>query len=179
MESEKIQSLLASLDPDYRLFVESDFIETTASEFGSISNFTPRQQEILENALFFYLLTILDEESVVLFISRNCDLPVEETKLLWLGIEKVIPTEVLAMLRNSREQAISASEEAAQLLEEIKQTETDLASLHSVRTMPQDMAAIRPGSDVVYQSSQAEILQQPKPPFVVPETPRWESDTKQ
>lgn len=179
MESEKIQSLLAALDPDYRLFLESDFVETTANEFGSISNFTPRQQEVLENALFFYLLAVLDEDTVVGFISRNCDLPLEASKILWLGIEKVIPVEVSEMLRNSREQAIIASEEAAQLLDEIRKTETDLASLHSVRTMPQDMAAIRPGSDVVYQSSQAEILQPPKPPFVVPEAPRWESDTKQ
>ncbi len=62
------------------------------------------------------------------------------------------------------------------LASEISAAEHDLASLHSVRTMSHDMAAIKPGSDVIYQSSQADILRTPTLPTPPPaETPRWET----
>jgi hypothetical protein len=63
---------------------------------------------------------------------------------------------------------------------EISEVENDLAAIQTVRTMSHDMAAIRPGSDVVYQSSQADILRAPEPVVTppVPETPRWDTDTR-
>ena len=72
------------------------------------------------------------------------------------------------------------------LASEISATENDLASLQTVRTMSHDMAAIKPGSDVVYQSSsQADILRTPdvgELPNVAsatPEATRWDTDTRQ
>jgi hypothetical protein len=64
------------------------------------------------------------------------------------------------------------------LASEISQTEKSLESLQTVRTMPHDMATIKPGSDVVYQSSQADILRTPTPaaPATAPEAPRWETE---
>lgn len=67
---------------------------------------------------------------------------------------------------------------------EISQTEKEIATLQTVRTMPHDMAAIKPGSDTVYQSSQADILTRnsgevPNIASAVPEAPRWDTDTKQ
>ena len=64
---------------------------------------------------------------------------------------------------------------------EISNAEKELASLQTVRTMSHDMAAIKPGSDVVYQSSQADILatQPPAATPLPPQPPRWETDNKQ
>ncbi|MEK7462054.1 MAG: hypothetical protein AAB618_00560 [Patescibacteria group bacterium] len=74
---------------------------------------------------------------------------------------------------------------AQNIFSEISTAENELASLQTVRTMSHDMAAIKPGSDVVYQaSSQADILQ--KEDLIVhaeavsaaPPSPQWDSETK-
>ena len=71
----------------------------------------------------------------------------------------------------------------ASLASEITTTEKELASIQTVRTMSHDMAAIKPGSDVVYQSSQADILaknEAPLPPITAtaPDVTRWDTDTR-
>ena len=68
------------------------------------------------------------------------------------------------------------------LTSEISAAEKELASLQTVRTMSHDMSAIKPGSDVVYQSNQADILARyniPQPEVVSPpaEPPRWDTDS--
>ncbi len=52
-----------------------------------------------------------------------------------------------------------------------------------IRTMPQDMAAIRPGSEVVYQSSQIDLLSRgqgevPDVASAASPAPRWDTDTR-
>ncbi len=65
---------------------------------------------------------------------------------------------------------------------EIIKTQIESVPLQPVRTMSHDMAEIRPGSDVVYQSSQADILAhynntQPEVAPPPAEPPRWETDS--
>jgi hypothetical protein len=68
------------------------------------------------------------------------------------------------------------------LASEIATAEHELVALQTVRTMSQDMSAIKPGSDVVYQSNQEDILARyniPQPEVVSAgtEPPRWDSDS--
>jgi hypothetical protein len=110
---------------------------------------------------------------------------IDETvrNLAQLGILDAL--QFLAEVKTSLSQSVTAPIVSQQptsqsLASEISAAEHDLASLHTVRTMSHDMAAIKPGSDVVYQSSQADILRAPAPIVTppAPEAPRWDTDTK-
>jgi hypothetical protein len=63
---------------------------------------------------------------------------------------------------------------------EIAKAEQDFAALPNIHTKPLETVEVRPVSDVVYQSSQADILQRPAPVVnnLVPHTPRWDTDTQ-
>ncbi len=93
----------------------------------------------------------------------------------------------LADLQEQVNQIVSVKTETQtekkELASEIIETEKELASIQTVRTMPHDMAAIKPGSDVVYQSSQADILSKgeggvPSVASAAPQATRWDTDTR-
>ncbi len=91
---------------------------------------------------------------------------------------------IVEVQNNLQSTPIQAAPQNATLTSDIRQVEKELETLQTVRTMPHDMAAIKPGSDVVYQSRQADILErglvQEVPPVNIPPTaPRWDTDTKQ
>jgi hypothetical protein len=69
--------------------------------------------------------------------------------------------------------------------EEIAETEKEIASLQTVRTMPHDMEVAQghpvmraPATETTYQSSQADILQPTPTVPAPPETPRWDTESK-
>jgi hypothetical protein len=72
------------------------------------------------------------------------------------------------------------------LSSEIYTVEQEIVALNMVRTMAHDMDEAKghpviktPASEVVYQSSQEDILQPAAPAPVVNETPRWDTETRQ
>lgn len=182
MSEEIIDKIIQNLSPEYRIFIESDFAETAAREFGNQIGFAGRQFEILENAILLYLLAIINDNEVVAFISNNCNLPTSEVSVLWTGIKTIIPGEVKGTLATTYKHQLTNNLSSDTLVNEIRKTELELNSLQTVRTMSHDMAAIKPGSDVVYQaSSQADILDRSVEVredvvSVAPQATRWDSE---
>ncbi len=180
MPNNPIDILWQSLTPEYRLFLESDFTEVTALEFGTAAGLSGRDLEILENSIIFYLLAITDTRATIGFIHRNCNLSEVDCEYLWMAIEKSIPQNVKEAIANSTLKTFLVSSTTNSLASEISAVEQDLAALKNVSTKPLETVEVRPVSDVVYQSSQADILQKPAPVVnnLVPPTPRWDTDTQ-
>ncbi|MBP6924533.1 MAG: hypothetical protein KBC62_03905 [Candidatus Pacebacteria bacterium] len=172
MPQEIITTRLAGLSPQYRSFIESDFITEVATSFGEASLFNERQTEILENALTFYLLFLMSEEETASFISRNCDMSLLDANILLSGILGTLPEGIDAMVRTQFLQMGSAP--TAILASEIAETEKAFENIQGIRTMAADMREAQ-NQVPTYQSNQADIITPDIPP--PPNNgPRWETD---
>lgn len=168
------------LPQQYRDFIYSGFATEAAITLGSAENFSPEQIKIFESSILLYLLFFIDKNDIV-EILVNEKVPEKAAAGLVFALESGLPD--FAKQSNAD---LSDTKDAIGLASEISAAEHDLASLQTVRTMSHDMAAIKPGSDVVYQSSsQADILRTPdmgELPNVASATPtasRWDTDTRQ
>ena len=178
-----ITDRITGLGPDYRTFVESDFIEDVATNFAGTLNLTARQVEVIENAIVMYFLLIFSSEEAAGFLSRNLDLGPDQAEGLWLAIQSTMPDGLVAMIDATKQLANEASEsEIDSLRSEIAETEEALWSLQGIRTMASDIqaspnpptAAVVPPEEQVHSSTQADIL----PNGNTMPTPRWESEVK-
>lgn len=183
MIEELITNRIETLGPEYREFVESEFVVEAAATFADALQLTGRQIEVLENAILLYLLLIFTQEETIDFIARNCDLAHSEATTLWFGIVSTLPEGVvfdLEVLRGSVE-APAPLDSTPALATEIAETEQAIWALPSIRTMADDMqaspnpptAAVVPPEEQVYSSTQADIL----PNGNTMPTPRWESES--
>jgi hypothetical protein len=167
-----VENQIAILGPEYRDFVEGSFIGIAAGTFGDQLSFSPHQTDILENAIFLFMVLILDREEAIEFISNNCGLPPAETELIWTAIESSLPEGMLPMITGARQklqaQVPSNTQPPSQnLAHEIEEAEHELASIQGIRTMATDMRStgqFPPMGEVVHSSSQADILPTPSGP---------------
>lgn len=177
-----ITDRIVGLGPEYRSFVESDFIEEAAFNFAASLNLTGRRVEVLENAIIMYFLLIFSSDEAAGFLSRNLDLGPNEATEMWLAIQSTMPEGLVATIESTRQLANDAAPETNNdsLSSEIAETEKALWALPNIRTMADDMqaspnpptsAAVLP-EEQVHSSSQADIL----PNGNTMPTPRWESD---
>jgi hypothetical protein len=167
-----IETRLSILSPDYRAFVESDFIEMMAISFGEVHSFNSNQLSVLENAITLYLLFIFSKEETIKFISDSCKIPLPDAQGLFAAVELTLPAEVRPLITESY-RLIQGNKEPNPLANEIAETEQVFASLQGIRTMAGDIHSIK--DDVpVHTSSQAELLNR----NLAPETPpnRWDTD---
>lgn len=178
MPKDIIENRMLQITAEYRLFIESDFIETAVAEFSQSIGLSGRALEVLENALTIYLLAILDHDQTVLFISRHCDLLPSDSEILWTALELVIPEQIKKNI-----EVLQKTQNVTVLQAEISAAEHDLASLQNVRTMSHDMEVAQghpimpaPVTETTYQSSQADILRPPVAAPTVNETPRWDTE---
>lgn len=170
---EKFISAYQAADQTVKNFIDSDaigiFIDTLISN-GLIS---PEQKQSLMVLVSNFYLGIITTNMF-------------DASLVHMGLSfensHHVHTYVISFLKQNGfvGEVSSGSLEEKNLQSEIQTAEREFASLHTVRTMPQDMAAIKPGSDTVYQSSQADILNQSAAPIPISEEPpRWDTETKQ
>lgn len=174
MPEDIIENRIAQLSPDYKAFIESDFIGEAASTFSEASGFSERQTEILENALTFYLLFFLSEADAIAFISRNCDLSLDDADLLFKGIKSTFPEGVDALVRSQYSQVQSAPTE--KLASEIAETERAIENLQGIRTMAGDMREAQTHHTPTYQSSQSDLIRSGTPTPPPQNGPQWETD---
>lgn len=174
MPQEIITSRLSQLSPQYRSFIESDFVSDITTTFGEASGFNERQTEILENALTFYLLFFMSETDTVSFISRNCDISPSDAGVLFSGILASLPEGIDTMVRAQFSQMETAPE--AGLASEIAQTERDFENLQGIRTMAADMREAQTHHVPTYQSNQSDLIQSGTPTPPPQNGPRWETD---
>lgn len=165
---------MGELPRQYRDFIYSGFATEAANVLGTAEDLSPEQVKIFESLILLYLLFFIKKDDIT-EILINEGLSAKSASGLLFALEGSLPS-----FAKQNNEIYSELEVLYDLENEISAAEHDLASLHSVRTMSHDMAAIRPGSDVVYQSSQADILRAPAPIVTpsAPEAPRWDTDTK-
>lgn len=101
------------------------------------------------------------------------------TEMKQLELELEIKKFLLPL--SSPEGTLSGIPPNENLKSEIAETEKEIASLQTVRTMLHDMEVAQGGSgpslvETTYQSSQADILRQTPAAPVVTETPRWDTE---
>lgn len=186
MIEEFITSRISVLGPDYRAFVESEYVTEAAATFAAAEGFTGRQLEVLENAILLYLLLIFSAEETVDFIAKNCDMAPSEAILFWFGITSTLPEGMETAIEVARASVNTAAREApaeiTPLANEIAETEQALWSLSGIHTMADDMKASGQTAmsapvateEHVHSSSQADILPNGN---TLPE-PRWESEVE-
>ena len=177
MIEELITNRITALGPEYRVFIESDFVVEAAHTFADTLQLTGRQVEVLENAILLYLLLIFTQEETIEFIARNCDLAHSEATTLWFGIASALPEGValnLETVRNSIDKS-QAPTSTPNLASEIAETEKSLESLQGIRTMAADMHAVAPGShtEQTHRSTQEEIL---TPKAAIGGEQRWDTE---
>lgn len=184
MIEELITHRIAALGPDYREFVESDYVPEAAAAFGDAEGLIGRRVEVLENAILLYLLLIFSSEETINFIARNCDMAPSEAASLWVGITSTLPEGMAAAIEFARTslETGAGTASATPLATEIAEAEQALWSLPHIRTMADDMkaspnppteAAVLP-EEHVHSSSQVDILPNGN---TLPE-PRWESEVE-
>jgi hypothetical protein len=178
MTDPDIQQRINELPRQYREFIYSGFATEAAAVLGTAEDLTPQQVKIFESLILLYLLFFVDKNNIIEILIKEGIAEKAATGLVW-GLEKSLPD----FAKQTEQSFENEDEEALSNLEtEIAEAELDLVTLQTVRTMSQDMSAIKPGSDVVYQSNQADILARyniPQPEVVSPPTepPRWGTDS--
>ena len=172
-----IEERLAGLNPEYRLFVESDFAETVAETLGEYHGFNERQLDVLENAITLYLLFFLNSEESVTFLGIHCDLDLESATSLFYAIKASLPEGLEGMIETSFATFNTIS--ADTFTEEIAETEKMYASIQGLRTMAGDAKEVQTHEEPVYQSSQSSLLRPttpPTPPAPHSSIPRWDTE---
>jgi hypothetical protein len=170
-----IKQRMEALPRQYREFIYSGFATEAANILGSAEDLRPEQVKVFESSILLYLLFFIKKGDIVEILVNEGVSEKAVTGLVY-ALEESLPS-----FAKQNDVTLSEEESMDELENEIFAAEHALEALQNVRTMPHDMASIRPGSDVVYQSNQADILRpvEPQPTPAPPEPPRWESDTKQ
>lgn len=103
MNDSTIEQRLSQLEPEYRTFVESDFVPTTAVTLGTTEGFSDHQQDVLENAILLYLLFFVTQEELTQFISSECNTPLATATDITGGIIASLPPGFSEMQRTAYE----------------------------------------------------------------------------
>jgi hypothetical protein len=181
MENNIIEKRISELTPEYRLFVESDFVENAAALFSESVKLSGRNIEILENAFFFYLLSLFNEKEASEFISSQCGIPPFISEGVMFAFTASLAGGLNDLIKSDYNSLFSLSSDSVNLASDIKETEKALQGLTYMRTMSHDMEVAQEVSgpslvDTTYQSNQADILRPPVAAPTVNETPRWDTE---
>lgn len=170
---EKFQSAYQAATPELKALVDSETIPMCVD-----TSLRRRQGERLQSAATVQL-------SHLMIGAQTIDATVNSLKQLGISDALQFIVEIQNCTQQpSQTQPKPVENQANAIRKEVPHSTHDSSPLQNVRTMPHDMAAIKPGSDIVYQSSQADILTRnggevPNIASAVPEAPRWDTDTKQ
>ena len=169
---EQFQSAYQAATPEIKALVDSETIPTCVE-----SSLKRRQGEHLQSAA-------TAQVSHLMIGAQTIDATANSLKQL--GISDAL--QFIVEVQNCTQQPLQTQPETignkvAPTQKEAPRSATDITSLQTVRTMSHDMAAIKPGSDVVYQSSQEDILVRdrgdvPNVASAAPAAPRWDTDTR-
>lgn len=183
MDNNIVEKRIAELTPEYRDFIESSFVENAAALFAESVKLTGRNIEILENAFFFYLLSLFNEKEASEFISSQCGIPPSTAEGVMFAFTASLAGGLNDLITSDYNALFSASSDSVNLASDIKETEKAIEGLTHMRTMAGDMEEAKghsamqtPAAETTYQSSQADILQPTPATPVVNEPPRWDSE---
>lgn len=169
MNDQLINQRLSSLDPEYRSFVESEFVTNVAQVFAEELGVTGRSVEVLENTFFLYLLSLLTFENAAGFIRNGCNISEEDAEDILYAFEAGLPENLPKLLREEHEKMFPETPQS--LASEIEEAEKTLDSIEGIRTMAGDMAIAKEHSVPVYQSSQDQLLARQSMPTPIPTEP--------
>lgn len=184
MDNQLLEKRIAELSPLYRDFVESGFVENAAVLFADSENLSGRNVDVLENAFFFYLLSLLNEQETATFIGTECRLPQSKAENLLFAFTTSLPKDLNEHIKNEYIKLHQETAVAPSLTLEIAETERAFEELHHIRTMAHDMneARVHPITpqmmpEVTHRSSQDDILSNPQATLKTnPSTPRWDTE---
>ncbi|MBY0309707.1 hypothetical protein K2Q16_00990 [Patescibacteria group bacterium] len=159
-------------DPAYRDYILSGDTTDLAIILGSTHNLDEQAVGVLENAIDLYLLWLLDATGLATFISRQCDLSLDDAAVLVAAIDLALPEDVLQA--HAHPEAMLQAAPSPTIATEIAATEAALAHISTVRTMARDMEDLKsqaPQDNAIYKSSQDTI----RPDSTQADTSRWGS----
>ena len=174
------------LNPDYAKLIKSDFADKAAERFRDILKLNPSQTAALSNGISLYLLAFISLDELVTFISRECELSVDESTLVASAILSALPEDfdtqhqaALGELRPTEspiEPPTTTTTPVStpvptpaptpvpkppvvqpEISKEIAETESALKAIPHIRTMARDIDANKDNTPT-YSSSQDSIL---------------------
>lgn len=101
MIDEEVQKRIISFTPEYKDFVQSDFIPSTAAVFADGYNFDITQRKMLEDRLALYLLLYINKEELIETINKDC------------GVERETATAIVADIFDNLPNSLTESIELA------------------------------------------------------------------
>lgn len=147
------KNYIALLTPDYRAFLNSSFLHDLAGTFGDAHDFNPNQIEKFKEELLLFALFIYSESEFAERLSTEFDLDTAEARILTTALLQTFPDNY-SRLHSQVIDALAAEEEvqteppkaavAANLSNEIAETEAVLNTVKPIRTMSDDMEVSRP-----------------------------------
>lgn len=179
-----IEQRLNELNPQYRAFIESDFIDQITQTFSEANDFNEQKSDVLVNAITLYLLFFLKEEETVSFIANNCGLDVRSASDLFEAMKLSLPEGMSGMVKQTK-LSLEAVSVGDSLDSEIAKTEKEFAALPTqgmgMRTMADDMRTAQstipttPSAptyqpiyptppEIIHTSNQSDIFPAPPPP---------------
>lgn len=170
------------LNPDYAKLIKSDFADKAAERFRDILKLNPSQTAALSNGISLYLLVFISLDELVTFISRECELSVDESTLVASAILSALPEDfdtqhqaALGELRPTESPTEPPTTTTTpvptpattpvpkppvvqpEISKEIAETESALKAIPHIRTMARDIDANKDNTPT-YSSSQDSIL---------------------
>lgn len=158
------------LPESYRSFITGDFVEQAIKTFGTSLDFTESDKLNLKNGLIFRLLFIFDKNDFIEYMTTSTNFSVAEITPVIEVLLKSMPD----FTENSIYQQ-ARKEDVSTLSEELNEMEETLKTLHSIRTMDEDMDAAKQ-EDRVHKSSQDAIFSKQTKLPQHSDTPRWETE---
>ncbi|MEY2665391.1 MAG: hypothetical protein RLZZ480_496 [Candidatus Parcubacteria bacterium] len=197
MTAQVIQHRLQQLDPEYRAFVEDDFIEGVSEALAEPLGISGRSLEVLQNSFYLYLLFFFDKTTAVKFINTNCNLSEGDAFEIFSAFEASLPEELQVMVP-AEYRKLNPPETSEELSAEFVEVEQAFQQLQGIRTMAGDASHLQPQAAPAaqpqaaayvppvytppapaptYQSNQDDLLARPTPPAApTAQPPRWDSE---